>query len=418
MNIAWIKVSLPIEIDYRLADTNTGVDDRAGFMEAFANRGHRITIYTGIKPHDETLFSNKKEEIKKRPWMYWVKNIRYKPTKFPKKDDVLIVECGADTTNFGCKHTKQTCIRRFAELVDSFEGPVFYLHRDPTMPFQFKQFTLKRYPWGHKMNGYSNPIPGKTTKIKNWAMWSQWGTFDELFKNKTTVLVAPVTKPELLPELFNVGEGYAGRTGYGDLQEHINFETCSPAYDSKLFEYRQFKTRGLKGLSDEKVLYTGGDRGRRASFRRLCSGVEQGVLATGLWKDEKFNDSLDNVELTGWLDTRREVQELINRSLCTIQVTTTKGEKLGWVTAKTFEAAYGRSFLLMDKNIDQGNRFVIDDYFLVKDAREVSEKVKGLLTLSKSERRDFHDVQIEHMKVFDWDTVAKEMEVLFKRYGA
>lgn len=416
MRLGWIKVTLSMELDYRASTTNTGCDDRAGFMKAFHEQGHEQTIYTGIKPHDEVLFSNKKEELKQRPWMYWVKNIKYKPTKFPKKEDVLIVECGADTTNFGCKYTKKSGIRRFAELVDSFEGPVFYLHRDPTQPFQFKQFVFKKYPWGHKMNGYSNPIDGETKGYKNWAMYSQWGTFEELFFNKKAIVVAPVTKPELLPELFNIGKGYNGRTGYGDLQEFINYEKCSPAYDPDLFKYRKFKTRASQHLNKQKVLYTGGDRSRRASFRRLCSGVKQGVLVTGDWKDEKFNNSLDNVTMTGWLKSRKEVQELINRSLCTIQVTTTKGQQLGWVTAKTFEAVYGRSFLLMDKEIDQGNRFTAGDYFLVQNAADVTRKVKELSQLSLKERRDFHDAQIENISKYTWSRVAEEMGVLFERY--
>ena len=419
MNIAWIKVSLPIELDYFKSSSNSGADDRAGFMECFINRGHFITIYTCIKPHDETLFQDS-DELKQRPYMSWIKNIKYKPTaiKISHKNDVLIVEAGADTMNFKDPYTHKPFLRRFAELVNTFEGPVFYLQVDPTQPFQFKQFVAKKYPWGHEMNGYTNPIPGKTTGVKHWVMHSSWATKDEIFKNKKTILVAKTTEIESLINLFNKGEGFAGRTGYGVLRDKINFESIPMAYDPKWFTYRIFKTLPKQKLLPTKVIYSGGDRNRRKSFRRLCSGTDCGVLVTGTWKDEKFNSSLDNVHFSGWLEKRTDVADLINHSLCGIQVTTSNAEKLGWVTAKTFETVYGRSFLLMDKNIVGGEKFVIDSMLLVEDANDVSRVVKDLSQLNLQERKELHDKQIELAQKFTWEKVIIKMEELFKKYGA
>ena len=417
MKIAWCKVSLPMEIDYWMSTTNTGADDRAGFMEHFVKNGHTINLYTFLKPHDEKLFTNRKKELRNRPYMSWTKALKYMPTKFPKEDDVLIVECGADTMNFRDKYTGLPCIRRFVEIVDSFEGPVFYLHMDPTQPFQFKQFVAKKYPWGSKMNGYTNPIKGETTGVKNWVMHSQWATKEEMFDNKTTVLVAKTKKLKLLQRLFNRGiDTYAGRTGYGQLKEYINFESIPPAHDPKWFEYKAFRSRGKGVLIPQGVIYTGGDRGRRAGFRRLCSGTKTGVLATGIWKDKVFNETLDNVSFTGWLNSRQGILNLINKSLCGIQITTSHGEKLGWLTAKTFETIYARSILLMDKNIYEGEKYVIDPYFLVKDSKDVDKKVKELRQLSKGERESIHDQQIELALTYNWGVVVSKMESLFKKY--
>ena len=48
MKMGLIKLCIPIDIDVLGSISNSGVDDRYGFLRELVNRGHDITIFTPL----------------------------------------------------------------------------------------------------------------------------------------------------------------------------------------------------------------------------------------------------------------------------------------------------------------------------------------------------------------------------------
>lgn len=423
MRFGLVKFCIPIDLEVLSSTSNSGVDDRYGLVKELISRGHEVIIFTPLvrgtknNPREERWLLGDEENIPKT--LPFLKNIGYAPAELPVGDfkvDVLIVEAGVGNTMFSDPFAKTTqndgidasetgLIRRFARVVDAHKGPVIYLHNDPSLPFYFRQMAGRKYPWGHKRNGYTNPV--KENRGEKWVRDSAWGTFDEMFQDKKSVVVT-----RCLPENFEymVDVFNSDRCGYKEFQKYLSFEYIPPAYSYELCEGYQFKEKIKYPL-----FYSGGDRRRRKSFRKFYEDIGVPTYVSGKWTDEA-KSGFEGINFLGWVETRKDLLDHINDSGCVVQIQPGDASKMGWWTARTMETSSCMSMCFIDNLIHSAKDLVFDSWFVLKDKEDAQKKIKSFLSLNFSERIKIINTQMDFCKTyFTWQRFVDSFIAICKK---
>jgi len=385
-SVGWLKLNLAMELDYFNSTTNGNSDDRIGMIKALVKRGYDITIYSAVHRRDEGLFNG---DFEGRKYLSFLKNVKYKPNKYP-KSDILIVEPGPDNMTYSYPYDKSKPFMRWIfECIDKHIGPVIWLHGDPILPIPFRQMAFAKYPWGHKNNGYTN----LSMRGEKWVVNSGWSTYDEMFSKKKHYVLLRPKKIDLAVDMYN-----GSRAGYKDLAEHFEFRHMPVGY-----EYSFFKDYLVMINPNNFLIYTGGDRSRRKSFREYYNGTGYSTKVTGKWGDD-VKESFSGIEFIGWLRNRREIQNFINNSKVCVQIASTKGSLTGCVTARLFEVAAGRCISLIDGSIYRAKDFVPDKWFVVNGKDRALKKYRKISRMSYKDRKKLIYEELNFMREnYTWE---------------
>ncbi len=337
----------------------------------------------------------------------------YAPKGLPVGDlkvDVLIADAGVGSMNFPDNWSDDpmvpegSLIRRFMHVLDAHQGLVIYMHNDPSLPFYFRQLAGRRYGWGHKQNGYTNPIAAN--RGEKWVRDSGWGNFSEVFDNKKSVVLT-----RALPKHFEymIDNFDTDRAGYREYSPFLNFEYVPPAYDYSLCNYEYSKI-------DLPLFYSGGDRRRRIAFRRFYEEMGVPTYVSGKW-DEDTMESFDGINFMGWLEDRKALLDTINKAGCVVQIQPKDAARLGWWTARTMEVPACKSMCFIDGSIQQASDLVFDKWFVLKDKEDARRKIKTFLNLRMKDRIKIIELQNSYCKtLFTWKRFADVFMSICKKY--
>ena len=387
MKIGWLRFNQAVELDY-WTSTSTGLEERISIIEALLNRGHRVKMFTRMK-------KNSGGEIGKR------KSFKYSPYRY-KKCDILFVESGTTNMNFKNSETGEPWIRDAMKIMGQHEGLVIWYYTDPLIPFPFLQLGHAKYPWGHSKNGYCGGSRGI-----GWTVRSGWGTKRELYGGKKHVVFVRSKKFDLIRKYAN-----GTRYGYKELVRYFPFVYYPIAINQKLREGMRVRKKSLR----YKLTYCGGDRGRRPQFREFYSLLGDSDVWGGWPKDAI--DIFPMVRFHGKVRYFWQVDRIINRSLCTIQIAPTKMAQMGWVTHRPFETICDRSVALSEALVIQNApKPFIAKKFLVRSSDDVREKLEWLSSMTLAERKIINEEQMHRIRNCKYDRVAKLIEKTVERRG-
>lgn len=419
MKIGIIKFCIPIDFEVLGSTTNSGVDDRYGFFKELISRGHEIIVFTPLvkgtknNPKEERWITNKDIDIPDK--VKFIRNIGYAPGKLPigeNKVDVMICEAGVGNMQFpnhyygDIESPEGSLIRRFMHVLNAHKGLVIYMHNDPSLPFYFRQMAGRKYPWGHKRNGYTNP--SNENRQPKWVRDSAWGTFDEVFKDKKSVVLT-----RSLPEHFDfmIDNFNSDRAGYKEFSKYMDFEYIRPAYSYDLCDDLSFNQK-----IEYPLFYSGGDRRRRIAFRKFYEEMGIPTYVSGKWSDEAMN-SLDGINFMGWLEDRKMLLEHLNKAGCVVQIQPKDASKMGWWTARVFEAAACKTMGFVDSNIDKSESFVFDDYFVLKNKEDGVSKIRSFLSMSYKDRCKIIETQLAYCKTnFTWKKFTDSFMAICRKH--
>lgn len=420
MHFGLCKFCIPITFNVLGSTSNDGSDDRYGFIKELLSRGHQVTIFTSLakgtrnNPKDERYILGEEKDIPKD--LRFLKQLGYMPGELPtgkNKVDVLIAEAGVGNFTFQNNYASEdlpeeerNLIRRFVQIIDAHKGPVFYMHNDPSLPFYFRQLAGRKYPWGHKKNGYTNPI--KENRGSKWVRDSGWGTYSEIFDNKTSIILT-----RCLPDKFEymIDNYNVDRAGYKEYQKELKFEYVPPAYSYELCNDLEFE-KGIK----YPLFYSGGDRRRRIAFRRFYEEIGVPTYVSGKWKPEAMN-TFEGIDFMGWLEDRQALLKTINRAGCVVQIQPKDASRMGWWTARTMEVAACKSMPFIDGSIASAQDLLFDDWFVLKSKDEARKKISAFLKLTYRDRIKIVETQLAYSKTyFTWKRYTDVFISLCQKY--
>lgn len=420
MKIGLIKFCSTVSLDVLNSTSNDGSDDRFGFLRELINRGHEITIFSPMikgtrnNPKEERWITG--DDIESIPKeLHFIKQIGYAPGELPIgkfKVDVLLADAGVGSMAFPNNYHEEpgspegSLIRRFVHVLNAHKGPVFYLHNDPSLPFYFRQLAGRKYPWGHKNNGYTNPI--KENRGEKWVRDSGWADHDEIFKDKTSIVLTRClpSKFEYMIDNFNVD-----RAGYKEFSNLLNFEYVPPAYAYDLAkEYNHVEN------IEYPLFYSGGDRRRRISFRKFYEEMGVPTFVSGKWAEEAMV-TFDGINFMGWLENRRALLDGLNKSGAVVQIQPKDAAHMGWWTARTMEAAACRTMGFIDGSITSASDLVFDKWFVLNNKTEARHKLYAFLSMPLKDRIKLIDTQLSYCKtMFTWQRFTDVFMSICNKY--
>lgn len=422
MKIGLVKFCIPIDLLVGDSVSNSGVEDRYGFIRELLRRGHEIHIFTPLvrgtesSPREERFIQDYEEkDIPEH--VRWLKKIHYHPRDLPVgklKMDVLVAEAGVGNAVFGNKHAEtgeenpeSTLIRRFVHVVDAHRGPVFYLQNDPTLPFYFRQLAGRKYPWGDPKNGYTNPTD--ENRREGWVRDSAWATHDEIFKGKRSIILTR-TPPDHME--FMIEKYDSDRSGYKEYRKLLHFEYCPPAY-----EYSNGDAFSFQREFKYPLFYSGGDRHRRHAFRRYYEDMGVPTYVSGKWKDD-VKATFEGINWLGWINTRTDFYSQLNLAGCVIQILPRTIGRLGFWTARPMEVPAMKSMCFMDGEIRNASDMVFDDWFVVKNKQEAQRKIAAYLSMPNIDRRRIVETQLAYCRnLFTWERFVNVFTALANKHA-
>ena len=420
MHFGLIKFCIPIDFEVLGSTTNSGVDDRYGLFKELIARGHQVTIFTPLvkgtrnNPKEERWLTGEESDVPEN--MKWIRNMGYAPGELPlgeNRVDVLIAEAGVGNVMFRNNYypdpesPEASLIRRFMHVIDAHKGPVIYMHCDPSLPFYFRQLAGRKYPWGHKRNGYTNPT--EANRGEKWVRDSAWGTHDELFSEKTSIMLTRAV-PEQTE--FMIDNYSVDRAGYNEFKDKISFEYVPPAYAYDLCSDYQ------PNAIEYPLFYSGGDRRRRIAFRKYYEEMGVPTYVSGKWQEEAM-ETFDDINFMGWLEDRKSLLDTLNKAGCVVQIQPKDAAKMGWWTARTMEVPSCKSMCFIDGNIAAAEDLVFDKWFVLKNKEDAIKKIRTFLGLTMRERIQIIELQHSYCKtLFTWKRFADVfMSICLKYLG-
>jgi len=394
MKIGWVRMSQTIELDYRFA-TQPGIEERQGLMKELVRAGHKIVIFSQIKNSHEELLDDPPKGLS------WLRRVTFDYEGFPveHKCDFLIVETGPDTMQYMHRPTDEPFIRRMIRVVDGHEGVYFYYHTDPLLPFPLDQIAGRKYPWGHKKNGYTN----EDRRKKHWVKNSCWGTYDEMFHGKTFCMLHRADNPQAYLEVY--GGSRACFQKYPIVMKHFPI-----AVD---FAFRRHLT--VKAKPEHIVVYAGSDRGRRRAFNRLYGQLAlkgMPIQLTGKWSLEHLQ-KYPTMSCTGWLKFFWMIDRVVNNSYATIQLQSDRSHKMGWASMRPLEAIAEGCIALYDAEATSSCLPLGVDY-AVKDSEDAYRKLNKIKKMGQAKRIKHNRVQFSRIRRFTFKNQAQALIRIYK----
>ena len=410
MKIAYCRFNLPIELDYATA-TGTCAEVRVGLLKELIRRGHQVTIYSEVKQEDERLFSGSKSSLAEflvddhQYPLDWAQKINYSPLGFPIDQDVLIVENGPTNFMYQNRYFNIPHIRRCLEVINAHKGLVLYYIVDPDLALLVGKIAFCEHPWGHPLNGFTNPDERKKPL---WEVRSGWGTHDGLFANKRIVCLVNCT--DIKTYIGKIEP--VDRIGLGRLRD-ISFEFMPVAYDTDL-------VGGLTFQCDPQMfhVYCGHERGRRKKLETFYAGSGLGADVFGGWSDGLFKKRLMKKDIRFHGNIKYgvcEVPKIYNNSCVSTLIGDPLHEESGWLTSRMFEVIYSKCIELVDVAM-KGVASILGDEFVVRSADECRDKLLKIRDMSAEERHSMNERQLKSLSNLTWENAVDHLQKIIEKY--
>lgn len=402
MKIGWLRLNQALELDYWSA-TGTFVEERMSLIHGLLQNGVDVVLLTPLKSRDFAL--EKPVFLKNNP-VQGDGELIYSPDKYI-KCDALIVENGTTNMNFCRPETKKPWMREAVEKIDKHTGKVFWYQSDPLLPFPFAQMTRRMYPWGSKKNGYCG---GK--RDEGWTTRSGWATEREIFGGKKNIVLVRSNRRKATARAFN-----GSRSGYWDLMQDglLDLAEIPMAINFDIRKHLKVRKESLGyGLT-----YCGGDRSRRPMFRKYYCDNGVPTHCFGKWKFTPYKmQEDDHLDKTGYSENFPgvmfcgpvkhfwEIDEILNRSLFTIQIGTKVAQHLGWMTLRPMEAIADGSIAYGDRHL-MGGRGILDTKYLISTKSDVKGVFNELTDQTLSRRRIINEEQRHYIDKLTYKRLAR-----------
>jgi len=410
MKIGWVKLTMSIELDYNTAQTGY-CEMRVGWFRELIRLGHTIKCLSAFSK-DSLLTYNKvnseeftNDEIDGPYDMSWLKSVEYDIDGYAEDCDLLIVEPGALSWQYGMKNASghHPQMRRCVDVLNSYKGTVLIEQSDPDLPFPFWKMAFSEKPWDKK-----NPYCKGNPTVKDYPDLEKygWANYDEIFEDKNYVVLLKTKK---IDEVIKTCDG--NRFGYGRVQEKVGdklqFIYAPQAYDCSLLNYGEENPGAKFNVAPQfDLIYAGYPRNREKRFLKRFINLDRYVTrcVTGPnWDKDKaaemnsllqFN-SITNFGRVPWKDINRRV----NDAACSLYLGVPRSTKLGWETSRPFEAVMNGSVILYyseDHYLVElfGEKYCIDKY------DDPSQMIYSMA--NSSFRGAFHDRQSYMVKGRSW----------------
>lgn len=334
MNIGYIRMGLPIELNLSMGSANTlGTEIRAGMLNYWKDK-HNITFYTPIKKKD----------------MQFIGRNKYKLLGFPKNEDVLFIEMGVtnELYRYNAMNKNKSYIKRMLECIDNFEGKcIYYQHGCLKFPFEY---------YNKKIDLFKN---------KEWEILHHF-TNEKLFKDK------------FYPKIKNVRFRFMPIC-YSDIDPRFKIKE-SPRYDSMFIGSAwdsASKSTGFIRFNEIKKFYD--------------TNLFKSALI-GKWEKE-YLSKFRYLTYLGHVGTHSDAYTYWNDSLTCVWTTSPEVKRFGLLPTRPIMCIRAGCLLVADKEINDINKYV-DEKYIVSDAKDVSKLITEHKKLSLEEREIIREKQL------------------------
>ena len=366
MNIGYCKFTMNIELNYANAKLGNA-ESRATLLRALIGHGHKITIYSQVKKQDEELLMSKKKiEPVNSIDLDWIRHIKYKPDKpVDTNTDLLFVETGPDNLTFRTKfNNREPFIRRCANILNSYQGIVFFLNTDPDLPFPIHKMAHCKYPYLHKKNVYRNGAGSHPDH--------GWADPKEILKDKKLIFFNQAYNQKAYNALYDRSRSRIQELGY---ESHM----LPVVYDKALVPLRQLQKPFPAPYG---IVYIGYPRKREKLFEKFVMGVNINGNPPRTWGpwDKKTNYNFKEraifagVNIGPFLDNYYQCCYRYYQATCTIVLASDKSRKCGVITHRTLESIHSGCLTFGIKDHSHITEY-IDEEFLVDSKNDLIRKI-------------------------------------------
>lgn len=408
MKIGWAKFAMSMELDYNTARNGHG-EERPMMLKGMLDRGHSVVLLTPVLRRDLAVLEIAKKG-KRPPGIVdnrWLKGLEYRADGFADDCDILIVENGPDNFTFIDPHFKIPQIRRAMELIDRFQGLVILDQSDPLLPFPLWRLTSSPYPWSHPKNKIRTL--GKGTEEYG------WGDHDEMFKNKTVVVMGKCPWPK--SKYPWAMDGPRHRYGYFAMERLVNFAFLPTGYDKHFIPH-------LKPTWEGKhwdMVYAGFPRSRVQVFRKFYGDNLSRTHVFGPWDSGKDRKKLldeftaEGMTWHGFLNGFPNITEAYNRSKCCVNLMPKRAQPIGWIVNRLFESVFSNCLTLGDRDTAGIERYVPNE-FIVDDAT-IGPVIEWVLGMSRREYFGKLGEQYDMVSHLDYHYIVGKLEEIIERFS-
>lgn len=421
MNVVWCRFSQYINISSTRGYQGFQ-EERWSIFKELISRGHRVKILTPMTKESEKLLEDVKSGTVTHDGVLdvtWMKKLKYNPLGFcNEKDDVLVFEAGPPNVLFYDRYIKGWQIRRCANICDSFKGLLIFSQNDPDLPMSLWKMGCSKYPWSHKRNPYriesrDNTFDEGKYRLKNYPDKEDygWADHDEIFKDKTVVLMTKSLCPEKVATTYN-----SSRSRYVDLvnQGLLHVEGMPTAYNEEYVNHLTFNEDPV-----HDVIYTGYPRNREKYFiqyfTQLPSKLKTAV--SGPWNAKRLVMLGTNTEHVGLLDGFISMPEFSNSSRAVLQLAVKKAKQYDWVTSRHLEAVFSGCICFYDHEYSCMEQYLGEE-FAIHSPEDARKKYRWIRGLNANSRYNLWSYQWNLCKNYTWVWYIDRFERMCKKYGA
>lgn len=372
MKIGFVRLSSTVELNLSSASVNTlGTELRVGLLKALVDAGHTVTIYSGIKNADLALIKNRGFT------QNWYNKLKYEPMKYPKDEDILLIEQGTDNVRFAYFDGEKeiSFIKRTFDCISNYSGNIiYYQHGCLPFPFETKDASVETVLNLRNLNKRS-----ELWKDKFWTIWHHFTNFNEYL---------PLSSYEPFVDKLNFKYTMLP---YSDIEPWYNINP-KPQYDS-LFIGAQWDSRSVKQGFE-----------RTEEVRKLydIKGLNNAIM--GKWEDKGMKD-FKHVKFLGITGKHGDAYRYWNDSYTCIYTTSKYIKKAGLLPTRLTMANRGGSILLLDTTCDCAK--ILSDDWVVTTQEDVKNKINLIKGMSVAERDSIRKKQLYRFP--KWDKVIGEI---------
>jgi len=392
MKIGWCRLTMTIELDFETARVGY-CEMRVGWIKALLKLGHTVKVLSTFSKDTEKAWKASKEDD-------WLHKVEYGPSDNASDCDLLIVECSATNFMYGDKTTKQSCMRRTANIIDSYRGLVIIEQSDPDLAFPFWKMAHSKKDWENNNNPYRLDVARGRDDMEDYG----WATHEEIYDGKEYLILV---KSRDIDKVLDVMDGT--RYGYKriiDSGEDVKVVFAPQAYDPEFSNQHTFNEN-----PEYDLIYAGYPRNREKLFRQYMFEnpfLKKAVI--GPWNKKKNKelrlelpfDYVQNVGCVPWKD----VAPFINSSKTALYLGVPRSIKLDWETSRPYETVFNHSIVVYG---DEARylKVMFGEYFNVSKNEDLFRQIGAM---SNEVRHHNWQEQYNYIKHQDWDWFVVELQ--------
>jgi hypothetical protein len=405
MKIGYARLTMNIEMN--IANAILGnAEGRISLLKAIVEAGWDLTLYSQLSLRDEEDYHNKtmlNEFVLNNKWYYHVK---YKPDKpVDSNTDLLIIESGPDNWLYNTRYNRQKAIRRCADVMSSYFGPVFIFNTDCHTLFPLHKIGFSPIQYSDRRNKFRLGKKGQ-------AEAHGWADYEEIFENKKLIIFNQTHDQKAYLDTFD-----RARQQYRYMR--VKCYNLPIVYDLSIIP------RGIRDRHNADpfhgLIYLGFPRQREKEFEELYlnSGINN-IEVWGPWNKKKYLEKKTywekeyGLQVHGFLPRWVLCPMTYYKSLMCVTLSPKRWRGAGLVTHRVLEAIHGGCLTLGIKE-HKGIENYLDDEFLVESGKEVGQWFRKAAKMPIKKRFDILDQQFDKIKKYNGMYMLKYLMKVYRR---